>query len=43
MMVGRVPFLTITEFIRAKLKAWSMYVQPCPFTCLFKKALTISA
>ena len=24
MAVGRVPFLTITEFIRAKLKAWSM-------------------
>ncbi|RPD55537.1 hypothetical protein L226DRAFT_148553 [Lentinus tigrinus ALCF2SS1-7] len=24
MAVGRVPFLTITEFIRAKLKAWSI-------------------
>lgn len=24
MMMGRVPFLTITEFIRAKLKAWSI-------------------
>ena len=26
MLVGRVPFLTVTEFIRAKIKAWSMYV-----------------
>lgn len=42
MMMGRVPFLTITEFIRAKLKAWSMYVQPWPFTCLFERALTNS-
>ncbi|TBU38147.1 hypothetical protein BD309DRAFT_874994 [Dichomitus squalens] len=24
MIVGRVPFLTITEFIRAKIKAWSI-------------------
>ncbi|KAI0703216.1 hypothetical protein C8Q76DRAFT_223108 [Earliella scabrosa] len=24
MLVGRVPFLTVTEFIRAKIKAWSI-------------------
>ena len=33
MMVGRIPFLTITEFIRAKIKAWSMCVEPITFLC----------
>lgn len=26
MAVGGVPFLTITEFVRAKVKAWALYV-----------------
>lgn len=27
MAVGGVPFLTITEFVRAKVKAWALYVR----------------
>ena len=34
MMVGRVPFLTVTEFIRAKVKAWSMCVSPLHWNAL---------
>lgn len=34
MVIQEIPFLTVSEFIRAKLKSWVMYALPAGFSFL---------